>query len=205
MRLGDAVRYLAGDRGAILRIARTRGALCVGAILVLTGSVARNYDGADLVGEWKVLTHGIGASIVNALLLYTLAYAAARAHRQERPRFFSGFLSFLGLFWMTAPTAWLYAVPYERFLTPVEAVNANTWTLALVAVWRVALITRVLAVIWGARYMTVLFIVLFFADAALVAGTLLAPMPVVDFMGGMEQSPADTALVVAANRLMRAP
>ena len=52
---------------------------------------------------------------------------------------------------MTAPLAWLYAIPYERFLSPVGATRANLWTLGLVAAWRVLLIIRVLVVLLSYR------------------------------------------------------
>ena len=35
------------------------------------------------------------------------------------------FRSFLNLYWMTAPLAWLYAIPFERFLSPADATTAN--------------------------------------------------------------------------------
>ncbi len=194
MRLWDSLMYLVGERRAIDAIARSRGALAVGALLVLSASVARNYDGKDLIGEWDALLHGIGVSFGNALVIYSLVYFAALCANAERPRFLSGFLSFLGLFWMTAPMAWLYAVPYEQFQSPVDAIHSNAWTLALVSVWRVALITRALQVIWGAQYWAVLCIVLLFADVAVFIGTQVAPVPMVDFMGGMQQSREETVL-----------
>jgi hypothetical protein len=125
--------YLVGSRKAIEEIAANRWYLLIGFILVLTGGLARNYDGAYLPAEWHVLLHGPAVSTVNALVLFSLLYAAARFRNGITPPFFAGFLSFLALFWMTAPMAWLYAIPYERFMTPVDAVAANLWTLAFVS------------------------------------------------------------------------
>lgn len=45
---------------------------------------------------------------------------------------------------LTAPPAVLYAIPVERFMTMEEAVVANMWFLAVVALWRVALYFRFL-------------------------------------------------------------
>lgn len=194
MRVRDVPLMLVGSRGAILVVARSRWALAVGAVLVFTASISRNYDGADLLREPGVLLHGIVVSTVNALVLFTIVYGAAWAHGLERPRYVRGALSFLGVFWMTAPMAWVYAIPVERFLGPVEAVGANGWLLAGVSLWRVALITRVLQVLWGASYLKLLSIVMMFADAVLLLGVSLAPAPVVDFMGGMQHSPAEQAL-----------
>jgi hypothetical protein len=52
---------------------------------------------------------------------------------------------------MTAPLAWLYALPFERFLTPLDATRANLGVLAVVAVWRVLLMSRATAVLTGYR------------------------------------------------------
>src|SRR5690606_14846322 len=59
------------------------------------------------------------------------------------------YLSFMALFWMTAPIAWLYAIPAERLLEPMAAARLNLAFLAVVSVWRVLLITRVLSVLTG--------------------------------------------------------
>jgi hypothetical protein len=90
--------------------------------------------------------------------------------------------------------AWLYAVPYEQFLDPADAIYANAWTLAFVSAWRVLLISRVLSVIWSARYWKVLCLVLLFADVAVFIGTRLSPAPMVDFMGGFQHTPEEEAL-----------
>ncbi|MGE3107314.1 MAG: hypothetical protein AB7G11_13945 [Phycisphaerales bacterium] len=210
MTLLDLPMYLVGNRGAILRIAASRWALVVGALLVLSGSVARNYDGAYLAREWDVLLHGIAVSSANALVLFSLMYVATRrrgtaegagagggAPRESAPRFWSGYLSFLGLFWMSAPMAWLYGVPYERWLPEGGAVQANLVTLGLVSVWRVALMARVLSVMFGARIVLTLFVVMVFSDVAVVVGALASPKPLVDFMGGMQHTAQDAALVGA--------
>src|SRR5678815_281742 len=152
MTLATLPLYLTGNRRAILQIAASRWSLLVGFLLVLSGGLARNYDGAYLREEWTVLLHGPIVSTMNALILYSLAFAAMRSDRGVRPPFLSGALAFLGLFWLTAPMAWLYAIPYERFLSPVQAVEANLWTLAFVSLWRVLLMSRVLAVLYRAAF-----------------------------------------------------
>jgi len=192
--LRDLARFLGGDRGAIERLAGTRHALWVGALFVLAASLARNHDGAWLPGEPWVLLHGLAISAFNATILFTLVFAAAALRRLARPGFWPGLLSFLGLFWLTAPMGWVYAIPYEHFMTPVDAVGANAWTLALVSLWRVLLITRVLSVLWGAGFVRCLFLVLLFADAVLIAAVAASPAPVVDFMGGMQHAPEEQAL-----------
>lgn len=194
MTLRDLVLFLVGDRGAIDRLAGSRHTLWVGALLVLTASLARNHDGAWLLGEPWVLLHGIVISAVNATIVFSLFFVVAAMKGLQRPRFAPGLLSFVGLFWLTAPMGWAYAIPYEHHLSPVGAVVANAWTLGVVSLWRVALITRVFAVLWGAGYFRCLFIVLLFADVVLLAALFSAPAPVIDFMGGMQHAPEEQAL-----------
>ncbi len=45
---------------------------------------------------------------------------------------------------LTAPPAILYAIPVEQFLTLESAQRANVWFLAVVAIWRVALLLNYL-------------------------------------------------------------
>ncbi len=198
MRLRDAALLLVGNRRAILALWRDRWALVVGALLVLSASLARNYDGHDLVREWTVFTHGFAASIVNAFLMYGMMYAVAmRKETPERGRFWSGYLSFLGVFWMTAPMAWLYGIPWEYMLAPEAAVTANMWTLALVSVWRVALTIRVLAIAFDTPVWKPAPVILFVSSAIAATALLLSPRPVIDFMGGLRHPPEFEALTQA--------
>jgi hypothetical protein len=190
--------YLVGSRGAILDLAGSRWTLLVGLLLVLSGTLARAYDTADLVSEWPVLLHGVGVSLGNSLVLFALVYSAAAKRLENKPGFWRGYRSFLGLFWMTAPMAWLYGIPYERFMTPIDAVNTNLLTLALVSVWRVALITRVLSVIFGASPWRVFFQVMLFSDVAMFLGAVLMKKPVLDVMGGLQQTEIEQAILGSA-------
>jgi hypothetical protein len=86
---------------------------------------------------------------------------------------------------MTAPLAWLYAIPVERFLDPAQATRANFALLAIVSLWRVLLITRAISVWLAASYLRVLWIVLFFGVTVLLLADFVTPMPVWDLMGGI--------------------
>src|SRR6478609_360522 len=102
MGIGTLFRYLIGDREAILAIAGSRHSLWVGLLFVLSAGLAREYDGEDLLHEpWHVFLP-LGASLVSSLLLFTLAFGFALSKGEpwrDTPR---RYLSFLGLFWMTA-------------------------------------------------------------------------------------------------------
>lgn len=204
MRLRHIPLFLVGDRNAILAIAGSRWALLIGFLFVMSASLARNYDGADLLPpspEWKVLTHGLGASVGNSLLLFLIVYLAASIRGAKRadgtlPAFGGAFLVFIGLFWMTAPMGWLYGIPFERMYdAPVDAIIANLWLLALVSVWRVVLITRVLAVLWNSRFVPLLLVVLLFSDIVVFVAAYSMPTPLIDFMGGLQHSQEDQLVV----------
>jgi hypothetical protein len=102
----------------------------------------------------------------------------------------TGYRSFLGLFWMTAPLAWLYAVPYERFLTPGQATSENLATLGVVAAWRVFLMMRVVGVLTGYG-LGAIFLVMAFADGLVLTALIFLPFPVFAIMGGVHLTPGE--------------
>lgn len=191
------IRYLVGGRSAIEPIARSWWSLPIGLVLVLTAGIARNYDGAYLPAEWPVLLHGLVVSFANAVAHLMLVYGAARLRSRATPPYVRGCLEFVGLFWITAPMAWACAMPYERFLAPREAVEANLWTLAAVAPWRLAMMTRALLVLHNCRAAPVFFLVMTFADGALLAALALPPLPVINLMGGIQHVEHDDVLASA--------
>ncbi len=197
MRVRTFALYLIGNRQAILDVAADRGGLWVGLLFVLSAGFAREYDGQDLLREpWHLLVP-VGASLAASFLLFLVACGPLFLRRQGRPPFFAAYRSFLTLFWMTAPLAWLYAIPYERFLSPGAATSANLWTLALVAVWRVALITRVVSVITGRDLVLSAMQVMAFADAAALLAVYLMPKPVMSYMGGIRLTESEVHIYTA--------
>src|SRR5688572_21713035 len=126
--MATLLRFLVGDRGAILRLAGDRATLWVGLLFVFAAGLARDYDGADLMREPWWLVVPVAASLGVSLLLFAGVHASIRRGAAKAgtvaPGFWTAYRVFLGLFWMTAPLALLYAIPYERFLTPAGAVAA---------------------------------------------------------------------------------
>ncbi len=191
-------RYLLGSRQAILEVTTSRWSLLVGALFVLSAGFAREYDGEDLVHEpWHAL-RPLAASLATGTLLFLIVHTAAILNKDKAqdkpPNFVRAWGVFMGLFWMTAPMAWLYAIPYERFMSPVEAVRVNLWTLAIVAAWRVVLMTRVVSVLYGIGYAASFFLVMLFADAVVIFVMTQVPTPVIDVMGGIRHSQRDALL-----------
>lgn len=202
MGIRTLLRYLIGDRQAILEIAADRRAFWVGLLFVLSAGFAREYDGEDLWHEpWHLLIP-LAASLVSSFVLFTICFVRLVKTDPQRPSFFAAYVSFLTLFWMTAPLAWLYAVPYERFLGAAEAVRANLWTLAVVAVWRVALMVRVVQVLMGYRVLSATLLVLAFADVVAFLAALLTPRPVFAIMGGVRLTESELLIQSTTHSLM---
>jgi hypothetical protein len=201
MRVGTIFEFLIGRQRAILEIASQRKALRVGALLVLSAALARNYDRVSLLHEpWRLLGPFV-ASLAISGALFLFVYGVGHWKGMGGPGAGRAYLSFVALYWMTAPLAWLYGIPYERFLSPLGAIKANLWTLAVVSVWRVALMIRVISVVFGFRVRAALPLVMLIADAAALAALHLVPAPVIHVMGGIspeQDALAWTALMVTA-------
>ena len=198
MKASALPRYLIGSRQAILEVAASRGLLLVGAMFVLSAGFAREYDGEDLVHEPWHLFRPLGASLITGTTLFLIVHLAALLKRGKcegtPPSFIRSWGLFLGLFWLTAPMAWLYAIPYERFMSPVDAIRVNLWTLAIVAALRVVLMIRVISVLYGIGFVSSFFLVMLFADALAFIVVTLIPTPVIDVMGGIRHSERDALI-----------
>jgi hypothetical protein len=79
-------------------------------------------------------------------------------------------------------------------LAPVDAIGVNLWTLAIVSVWRVLLITRVISVVYGFGFISTFFLVMLFADAVVFAVISQASTPVIDIMGGIRHTDRDALI-----------
>src|SRR5260370_5135520 len=119
MRIRTLLLFLIGQRQAILDLAADRRSLWIGCVFVLSAGFAREYDGKDLLHEPWHLALPYAASLVSSFLLFAVLFEAAREHHWQGPGFWRSYRSFLSLFWMTAPLAWIYAIPFERFMTPL--------------------------------------------------------------------------------------
>jgi hypothetical protein len=202
MRVATIFEYLIGRRRAILDIASDRKALGVAALLVLSAALARNYDQASLKDEPWRLAGAFGASLAISGPLFVMIYGLARWKGMASPGIGRAYLSFLALYWMMAPMAWLYGIPYERFLSLAEATEANLYTLGLVSAWRVALMVRVVSVVFGLRVREALPLVMLVADVAIVTALKLVPVPIFSVMGGISPDQQVIALVALLTALL---
>lgn len=183
--------FLVGRRQAIVTIAQTPGAVWFGLLLVLSAAFAREYDGEDLLHAPWHLVLPAGASVVSSAMLFALLWGISRGARPGWGALPRAYLSFLGLYWMTAPLAWLYALPVERFSSAAEATASNLWLLGIVAAWRVVLMIRVVSVLYGAKTWQAICIVMAMADSLALVLLWLTPLPVVSIMGGIRLSESE--------------
>ena len=199
MTIGTLLRYLfLMDRQAIRDIAACRQAVWVGLLFVFSAAFAREYDGEDLLAEpWHLLLPLV-ASLATSFVLFGFVWSMDRGWKREELPFKKTYRSFLGLYWMTAPLAWLYAIPVERFLSPAEAVRANLWLLAIVAAWRVVLMIRVVSTLFRLPAVRAVFPVFLFADSLAVVILFLTPLPVFSVMGGIRLSESEQVIQATA-------
>jgi hypothetical protein len=161
-------------------------------VLVLTAAIARNYDQVFILENpwWPVgpLVFRLSQRS-SSTSLFMRASSNGSVKGGPVVDLLSQFVRFLGVFWMTAPLAWLYAIPVERFLASYPAAVVNVALLAVVASWRVWLLSRALAVLLEIQARDALLCVLLAASLELVLVSLAGCLSFVEIMGGLRHSP----------------
>jgi hypothetical protein len=195
--LWTVFRFVFGNAGAIREVARDRAALCMGIALVLLTGIARNYDQTSFTESPFWLIGPLGFSLCSGSFLYlVLVWRFARRHFPEEERREPQWATFMALFWMTAPVAWLYAIPVERFLDSYRAAEANIALLGIVSLWRVLLMSRVLSVLFEIHFVRALAWVLLAASFEVIVVVALGLLSgeslgehILAAMSGMRNSP----------------
>ena len=146
--LADFFKMLIGDEQAILKIYSSKHLVSFGAAMVVTAGVARL---AWLEVPVRELPYHLAtpflASIISASILYFFIGRALKRRGDQSTQI--PYFSYLGIYWLTAPLAWFYALPVEHYFDESKAMIANLLLLLLVATWRVAFIMRVLNTLGG--------------------------------------------------------
>lgn len=189
--LGMQWRVLSfGFRSADLeRLSREH--LVYGLLVTWIAGVGRYWDHPD---PHFVQRAGVG-SLAIVVALATIVYVTALP---LRPKSWS-FVNVLTFITLTALPAWLYAIPVERSLDLASARTANVTFLAIVAVWRVALLGTYLRRQAGFPIWLAVVALLLPVVAIVVALTALnLERAVFDLMSGLrdDASPADAAYAV---------
>ena len=108
---------------------------------------------------------------------------------------FTQFGSILNVYWMTAPMACLYAIPFERFMDPGGATRANLTLLGIVSVWRVTLMIRCVSVLYAASLIAATMPVMVFCLGMGYAALTLIPSPVFMIMGGIRLTESEDIIL----------
>lgn len=193
----DPALFLVGHRGAIERIAATPMLLLVGALLVLSAGIARNYDHLDLLRQKEWFIGPFVASLVTTGFVWLWVFLGLRLYKVG-----SGgrqFLVFLNLVWLTAPCAWIYGIPVEQWMDLVGATKWNIAFLVIVSAWRVALMVRAVTVLTEAHWFRVLVLVLAPAALEMWLASVYKGMALVGIMGGVRLDPHEEILQTAAS------
>ncbi len=193
MGLNDLLGLLIGRRQSILNIARSPAALWVGLLLVFSATMAREYDQHWLLHDWWHLLLPLGASLAISIIQFSIFWL--RRPRPSDASFRESYRAFLTCFWMTAPLAWLYAIPYDRFLSEADAATANLWTLVVVSIARGLIICRVLQIIANAKFIPTFMVSLGLAQLALAVSIFVMPLPIIDIMAGLRYTEAERIMM----------
>jgi hypothetical protein len=209
---GTIFRFQFGTAAAIRAVAENRNSIFVGIILVLLTAIARNYDQMHFTESAMWLAGPLVFSLFSGTFLFGILYLVfIRRHLADRAAvsFWRQWIGFMGLFWMTAPVAWLYAIPSERLFDPYAATVANLVLLSIVSIWRVLLMSRVVSVLQELPFFRALGWVALPAllEVVLVifVGGLFSPtfsQKILAGMGGMRNSPEENLLLAALGNVL---
>ena len=170
--------------------AQSHSFLKLGLLCTWLAGIGRYWDNprADF---WQIL--GLGSVIyvfVLAFILWIIVLPLNPKHWTYR--------NVLIFVTMTSPLAFLYAIPVEKFMSVRDAGAANAWFLAVVAIWRVALLFRFLKKVGQLRIGPV--IVATLLPLTLIVTSLTAlnlEHAVFEFMAGIQEHTSyDNAYIV---------
>lgn len=185
MTLLDFGRVLLARPDAVSKFAANPHLLKWLSLFVVSAGLAREYDQEYLLREPWYAFIPLAASVIASLLLYLTLSFVLKAGNRCSPK---GYASFLTLFWTTSPLAWLYAVPYERFMQPDHALAAGVYTLGFVALWRVLWMTSVSAQFFGRKRRDTLSVTVFYSYCIVFVILAFTELPLIAFMGGVRHT-----------------
>ena len=192
-------RYLVGERSAIEQVAQSRDCLWLALSFVLLAGFFREYDQEPLWYEpWHLLIPLVASTVIAGLLFWLFTSMFRR--NEKHPWRWDRFRQLLTCVWMTAPLAAIYAIPVERFSSAADSVRWNLWFLGIVSVWRVALISRVLSVLFDVRMLVAFYPVMMVSDSLMVFLVAQIPLPLLQIMGGINLS--ESEIVLSESRLV---
>lgn len=191
--LKTIARFLMGKRDAIEAIASSK-CLFLALLFMISAGLARNYDHHLLTKEFIWIAGPIGMTLFSSVFIYGFIKIFGKLKSLE---VFANYLAFLRCFAMTAPLAWLYGIPFEQFSTALAATQFNFAILLLVSLWRLALMIRVLIVLFNFTPLRAFCLISIPASAEMLVATMIKSINIVGIMGGMKLNTAERFLYEA--------
>lgn len=173
------------DRAGYAALGRREAAL--GLAFAWLAGIGRYWDHPTAGPAQK---SGVG-SVVYVLALAGLIWLILRPLPWNR----RPYLQVVAAVGLTAPLAWLYAIPVEKWLDVDGALRVNLWFLLIVAAWRVLLYGRFLRV--GARCARVATLVIALLPLAAIVTSLAIldlERSALDLMAGIDRSEPSRAV-----------
>lgn len=196
MKWYDIFGVLVGARVSIRRVIDTPGAVGLGAALVATAAFAREYDSVSLLHHPIDLLAPFAASLaLSALLFACVRFAALTAGRYILRTPWEDYRVFLSGYWMTAPLAWLYAIPIESLTDELTAIRFNLTALSVVSIWRVLAFARFVSVAYRIPAITALSWILVPCMAVALVALFQSMMSMVTIMGGLHLTATQKVLL----------
>ncbi len=131
--LSDVCCLLTFRRPSEAIVVHWKAYLAFGLFFTWLAGVGRYWDNPR-AQSWQYLGLGSVAYVFSLALVVWLIVAPLKPEHWS----YRNVLTFITL---TSPPALLYAIPVERFLSLNQAQSLNAWFLAVVAAWRVAMLT----------------------------------------------------------------
>ncbi|KLU07281.1 putative transmembrane protein [Rhodopirellula islandica] len=188
LRLRDPLLFLLGVESSIRRVLRCPWSLLLGLALVATASMAREYDAVSWWDAPQDLLGPFAASLVICTILFIavqICLAMTGVKRDSKTSLIGDYRTFLTGYWMTAPLAWLYAIPIEVMADEMVSLRFNLTLLSIVSIWRVVLFSRVIAIQFGLRIGATLTWILVPCMVIAFFALLSAQLSMVSLMGGI--------------------
>ncbi|MCS7465584.1 hypothetical protein NZK35_02725 [Stieleria sp. ICT_E10.1] len=186
MRAIDVAGFLIGRRRCIERVIASKASLALGAALVGTAALAREYDAVSFIHQPQDLLAPLAASIFVSAIVFAVVRCFHTITAIRNPGTVTDdYRVFLSGYWMTAPLAWLYAIPIETMTDEISALRFNLTMLSIVSIWRVLLFARFVSVRYRVSWLAALSWVLAPCMAIAVVALFQQIMSMVSIMGGL--------------------
>lgn len=198
----DVLRFLLGQPDAIRKVAATRWMTLVAFVFIVSAALARNYDFHLLHKEPIWIVGPLVMPLITSCFVWLFVSAYCSGNRLLSRDFIGYFRCFL----MTAPIAWVYGLPVEEWMSPLDAAQANFGLLLFVSLWRVTLMVLVIWTLFRPPWLAAVFAILLPASLEMGVANFLTSFgySMSAGMGGLRLSPEEAFLASSSQFVTRA-